>query len=171
MTLVCRYNGPGAPCKGEVFQSRCIGTSLPRAIGIKAVATGKPSRRHWQSRYIGTGAWETSGGVWPPCELAGRNDMNIVEIVRCSRRTLLRFCGVWYCDSLQCRKKTKIRSPAKHNVFAVLLTPLQGESQRTGNPAINGPFIIFFPTPVQSAPTPLPPTLLIVVGSSFTSRF
>ena len=72
----------------------------------------------------------------PPCEFAGRNEMDIVEIVRCSRHTLWRFCGVWYCDSLQCHKKTKIRSLAKHNVLAVLLTPLQGESQRTENPAI-----------------------------------
>ena len=83
------------------------------------------------------GAWETSGCVWPPCELAGRKEMNIVEIVRCSRHTLWRFCGVWYCDSLQCHKKTKIRSLAKHNVFAVLLTPPQRESQRTENPALS----------------------------------
>ena len=66
------------PCKGEVFQSRCIGTSLPMAIGIKVVATGKLPQRRWRSRYIGTGAWETSGGIRPPCELAGREEMNIV---------------------------------------------------------------------------------------------
>ena len=34
------YNGPGAPCKGEVFRSRCIGM----AIGMKVVATGVLSR-------------------------------------------------------------------------------------------------------------------------------
>ena len=36
-----RCSGPGAPCKGEVFQSRCIGTSL---APVKVVATGKLSR-------------------------------------------------------------------------------------------------------------------------------
>lgn len=36
------------------------------------------------------------------------------------------FLGVWYCESLKCHKKTKIRALANHNVFAVLLTPPQG---------------------------------------------
>ncbi|MGC8551690.1 MAG: hypothetical protein ACP5O7_02390, partial [Phycisphaerae bacterium] len=54
------------------------------------------------------------------------------------RRTpLWRFCGVWYCDSLQYHEKIKIRSLAKHIVFAVLLTPPQGESQWTENPALS----------------------------------
>ena len=50
---------------------------------------------------------------------------------------LWRFCGVWLCDSLQRCEKMKIRSLAKHNVFAVLLTPPQGESQRTENPYLS----------------------------------
>ena len=54
------------------------------------------------------------------------------------RRTpLWRFCGSWHCDSLQFREKIKIRSLAKHNVFAVLLTSPQGESQRTENPYLS----------------------------------
>ena len=53
--------------------------------------------------------------MWLLCELADRKEMSIVEIVRCSRQTLWRFCGVWYCDSLQCHKKTKIRSLAKQS--------------------------------------------------------
>ena len=35
------YNGPGAPCKGEGVQSRCIGTNL---APVKVVATGVLSR-------------------------------------------------------------------------------------------------------------------------------
>ncbi len=100
--------------------------SVPGSVSlgpVKVVAGSYPSGGGSNEA---VGAWDTSGGVGPPCELAGRNEMNIVEIVRCSRHTLWRFCGVWYCDSLQCHKKTKIRSLAKHNVFAVLLTPPQG---------------------------------------------
>ena len=41
LSEIKRFTCPGAPCKGEVFQSRCIGKSLPMAIGIKVVATRK----------------------------------------------------------------------------------------------------------------------------------
>ncbi len=107
------------------------------AIGRKVVPAWKLSQRRWMSLFIGTGAWEISGGLRPRCKLAGCKDRNIVGLVRCFNHILWRFCGVWYCDSLQCHEKTKIRSLARHPVFAVLLTSPQGELQRTENPYLS----------------------------------
>ncbi len=57
------------------------------------------------------------------------------------RRTpLWRFCGSWHCDSLQCHEKIKIRSLAKHTIFAVLFTLPQGELQGTENPTLSAFF-------------------------------
>ena len=132
------------------------------AIGRKVVPAWKLSQRRWMSLFIGTGAWEISGGLRPRCKLAGCKDRNIVGLVRCFNHILWRFCGVWYCDSLQCHEKTKIRSLARHPVFAVLLTSPQGELQRTENPylsvfdnrvvAQNFPGLNFYELPIRDEP-------------------
>ena len=52
----------------------CVSSAPARVVPV-----GKLSQRRWKSRFIGIGARQTSGGVWPPCEWAGRKEMNIVK--------------------------------------------------------------------------------------------